>query len=301
MNGRDMSRRSPVPRTARESGFKSAVTGPPSPLPTVSIVVSVFHSERYIRRFVRSVRRFAEEIQSLPWLSIEFVLVLNSPSAKELREIRGLNRIESNQLRMQSTSVPRETLYASWNRGIALAQGDVLGFWSVDDARFGAAVAEAAVAIARGAQLVYSPFVIETRWRKWGIIPQARRVVFDAPEFERDVFRRTFLIGPFFMFSRALYGAVGPFDEQFSITGDLDWSLRAMEVTSFTRCGTIAGVFLNEWRGLSMSGSERAVAEHNVIYARHGLTDRLQPVSESLLADYDEHRILVPQNFGPRS
>lgn len=289
------------PSIARESSFKSGVTGPPTRLPTVSIVVSAFHSEHYIRRFVRNVHRFAEEIQSFPWLSIEIVLVLNSPSATELREIRGLSGIECSQLRMQSTSVPRETLYASWNRGIALARGDVLGFWNVDDARFGAAVAEAAVAIHRGAQLVYFPLARETRWRKWGFIPQARRVVVDAPEFERDAFRRNFLIGPFFMFSRDLYGAVGPFDEQFYITGDLDWSLRAMAVTSFTRCGTIAGVFLNEWRGLSMSGSERAVAEHKVIYARHGLTDCLQPVSESLLAEYDEHRILVPQNFGPRS
>jgi|GEM_PF-1155629 len=300
-SGRDLSRRSPGPRSAGGSSLKAAVTGPPADPPTVSIVVSVFHSERYIRRFVRNVRRFSEEMRSFPWLNVEIILVLNSPSATELREIRGLRCVESSRLRIQRTCVPRETLYASWNRGIALARGDVLGFWNVDDARFGATVAEAAVAIARGAQLVYSPWVIETRWRSWGTIPHTRRVVFDPPEFERDVFRRTFFIGPFFMFSRDLYGAVGPFDEQFSITGDLDWSLRAMEVAPFTRCGTIAGVFLNEWRGLSGSGSERAVAEHNVIYARHGLADGLKPVSESLLAEYDEHRILVPENLGPRS
>ena len=300
-SGRDLSSRSPGPSIARESSFNSGVSGPPARLPTVSIVVSVFHSERYIHRFVRNVHRFAEEIQPFPWLSVEIVLVLNSPSAKELREIRGLSGIECSQLRMQRTSVPKETLYASWNRGIAMARGDVLGFWNVDDARFGAAVAEAAVAIHRGARLVYFPLVSETRWRKWGFIPQARRVVVEAPEFDCDAFRRNFLIGPFFMFSRDLYGAVGPFDEQFYITGDLDWSLRAMEATSFTRCCTIAGVFLNEWRGLSMSGSERAVAEHKVICARHGLADCLQQVSGSLLAEYDEHRILVPQNFRPRS
>jgi hypothetical protein len=189
--------------------------------------------------------------------------------------------------------VDRETIYASWNRGIQLASAPVLGFWNVDDRRFLPAMVEAVTGIHSGAKLVYFPHVVDRRWREWGWVPQRHLLLIPAPDFHIELAKRTFLPGPFFMFSRGLYEEVGPFDEQFSICGDRDWGLRALRHTPLTPGSQVAGVFLNEERGLSMSGSARAVAENNAIYMRHGLTDLLEPVDGSLVAEYDIGRIRV--------
>ena len=264
---------------------------PPSPM--ASIVVSIFRRERYIRRFARNVHRFARDLDAFPALRAELVVILNSPSTRERRVIGDLHTLGCPQLRFQMAVVPRETLYASWNRGIHLARGDALGFWNVDDCRYSSAVAEAIAGMRAGASLMYFPFVIDHRWRKWGFVPRRRRTPYPAVEFDRGAFQTTFRVGPFFMFARALYDAVGPFDEQFRISGDLDWCLRALRQTSFTPGSQVAGVFLNEHRGLSMAGSQRAIAEHNAIYVRHGLADLVQPVDGSLSAEYDARRVRV--------
>lgn len=259
----------------------------------VSLVVSVFRSERYIRRFANTLRKFAADLESFPELKIEIIAILNSPSPVELRVVQGLESLDFAQLHIRTAVVPRETIYASWNRGIHLAQGNVLGFWNVDDARYVGAIAEAAEAIASGARLVYSPFYFDSRWRKWGLLPRRAKVLVDPPAFDSDVFRRKFLIGPFFVFSRELYEAAGPFDEQFQIAGDLEWGLRALDVASFSRAASVSGVHLNEFRGLSTSGSERVFVEQNVIHTRHGMLDLLQPGSDALVAEYDAQHLIV--------
>jgi len=269
------------------------MTAPAIGSPDASLVVSLFHSERYLKGFVRDVRRFANDIELTSTFMVELMLVLNSPSAAELHAAGGLDQMGSSRFRVRSVQVARETLYASWNRGIRLATGGVLGFWNVDDCRYLSAVVEAVAGVRSGASLMYFPYVIDRRWRKWGFVPRRRRTLYPAVEFDPEVFRRAFRLGPFFMFSRALYEDVGPFDEQFSISGDLDWSLRAQRQTAFVPGSRVAGVYVNEYRGLSVSGSERAIAEHNAIYARHGLTDLTQPADEALLAEYDVRRVRV--------
>ena len=263
----------------------------------VSIVVSMFRSERYLRQFERNVRRFARDIESTSTLTVELVLVLNAPSTAELRAVGSLRGVESHQVRLKSVEVPQETLYASWNRGIHLAEGGVIGFWNTDDDRYAPAVVEAAEGMRRGASLMYFPHVVDHRWRKWGTIPCRRRVLEPAREFDRDLFRAVFSISPFFMFSRALYETVGPFDEQFQIAGDFDWCVRALDETSFAGGMQVAGRFLDECQGLSTLGSERLIAERNVIFIRHGLIHLLQQASPSLLAEYDARRIRVGQSW----
>jgi hypothetical protein len=258
-----------------------------------SLVVSVYDSGRYLNRFVGNVRRFVAEVDSNGEVDVELVLVLNSPSSKESLAGRYLHALDSARVRIQTLEVPREALYASWNRGVRLATSSVVGFWNVDDCRFSSAVAEAVVSMRSGARLMYFPYIADERRLKWGLVPRRRRTIVPAVEFDPGAFRRTFLLGPFFMFSRDLYDEIGPFDEQFSISGDLDWGLRALNRARFTPGSEVAGVYLNEYRGLSMSGSDRAVAEHNVIYLRHGLGNLVQPVDAALFDEYDVGRARV--------
>jgi hypothetical protein len=256
-----------------------------------SLVVSACHWERYIERFLDDVGRFVAEMEGTAAITVELVCILNSPSNIESQAASRLRSLESGHVVIRTLEVERETLYATWNRGIGLSTAGALGFWNVDDCRYPAAVVEGVQGMRSGASLMYFPFFIDHRWRKWRFLPRRRRELYPAIEFEAESFRRTFRVGPFFMFSRELYNAVGPFDEQFAISGDLDWILRALRVTSFTPGSQVAGVFLNEFRGLSMSGSQRAIAEHNVICRRHGSPELVRPCSGDLVAAYDVEHI----------
>lgn len=264
----------------------------------VSLVVSVYRSEGYLERFLENVERFVDDVESSAKLVVELVFVFNSPTALERRAGRRLHELESGRVRMRSVDVDRETLYASWNRGLRMAASEVLGVWNVDDCRFSSAVFEAFAGMRSGARLMHFPYVVDHRWTQWGIVQRRRRSLIPALEFDPDVFERrslpeSLVVDPFFMFSRSLYEEVGPFDEQFSSAGDLDWILRALRLTSFAPGSRVAGVYLNEHRGLSVSGSDRVVAEIKAIYARHGLTDLVQPAHGSQIEGFDVRRIRV--------
>jgi hypothetical protein len=53
--------------------------------PDVSLITSVFRSERYMRRLTDRMAAFADGLADHPDLSVELVLVLNGPSSLELR------------------------------------------------------------------------------------------------------------------------------------------------------------------------------------------------------------------------
>ena len=81
--------------------------------------------------------------------------------------------------------VSRESLYASWNRGINLAKGDVLGFWNVDDVRYPEAVIDAIDLINKGAELVYFPFMIKWHINLFGFSLLVKRKRVKPPVFDK--------------------------------------------------------------------------------------------------------------------
>lgn len=253
----------------------------------VTLITSTYASGRHIRKFSDRALALFSSLAS-HGVRGQLVVVANEPTAVERRAL--------NQLAQTSVSIPdfslktfvvsRESVYASWNRGLAAAEGQLLGFWNVDDWRNTAAILEGLDLLRRGHRLVYFPWV-EVQAFGWPLPAMVGSPSFpDVPEFDRSLFQSAMNIGPFFLLDRGLLDVVGCFDEQFRIAGDFEWAVRAARATDFFRGRSIGGVFLRNPLGLSGSGHPRHAAERNVIRLRHGTSGDLETVSPALMAEY---------------
>ena len=202
----------------------------------------------------------------------EVIIVFNSPTEKELKFIAKLK----NKAWFRYAVVDRETVFASWNRGVRMAQGEVIGFWNADDTRFADAIIDGFNLIKNGADLVYFPFHIiwVLRFGPMAVPVKYRHI--SPPEYNQPEFSRSMHCGPFFMINKEFYNKVGPFDEQFKISGDLDWCVRAAKLFGkFVLSKKNAGIFNVDGRGLSAGANPLMAAENQIIYKRHNITDKI--------------------------
>lgn len=221
-------------------------------------------------------------------INFEFIIIANDPDEKEKFY---LNKLKDNPA-FNILSVPREKLYASWNRGISLTKGDRIGFWNVDDVRFSKSIVEGEEKFKAGADLVYFPLIVAWFFKK---IPfRFKRI--KPPEFNIKEFTRSMFCGPFFMFSKEFYNRVGPFDEQFKICADFDWCIRAAKNNpKFVLANKCGGIFCVDGTGLSAGRNTTRTVENNVIYKRHKVFDKIVKDESGLHKDYDAQKIFYQE------
>ncbi len=231
-----------------------------------SIITSLYKSDKYLLEFEKHLRKFASDL-GLAGVDFELIAIANDPTEKE----KAFAKSFSNDTWFKFINVPRESLYATWNRGVAEAKGEFVGFWNVDDVRFASALVEAVQLFKTGAMLVHFPFYIK-RYLNLGLfnlpLPM-QKIDRQIPEYSdttRSQFLQGMVCGPFFIFSKALYKEAGPFDEQFKIAGDFDWCVRAAKVSSaFKKAKSLGGIFRVDGGGLSAGGSDRQKWENAVV------------------------------------
>lgn len=256
-------------------------------LPDISLVISLYRSERYWRRFLPAARDVISNMRTAG-VELEFVVVANDPSPEEDQGIADLEAAveDGGAGRVVVLRVPREPLYASWNRGVEDAAADCVGFWNIDDTRNATALLEGIEAVRSGAGLIYFPYVIVEQGNR-GLRRSIHAVRFvDVPAFDRQRFSREMHVGPFFLFSRSAWRETGRFDEQFHISGDFDWAGRVAQRQEVVRGTSTGGVFVSDGTGLSVAGSPRQVAEHNIIFLRQGADDQIVSVPPALMRMY---------------
>lgn len=254
----------------------------------ISIITSLYKSDRYLDEYVKHVMVFADVLIK-KGVVFEFVVIANDPTEKE----RGLMDIFGGRKWFRFVEVKREPLYATWNRGVDMANGDIIGFWNVDDVRGAEAFIDGLDLISKGAELVYYPFTIKWYVDLLYMSILVRWKTISPPSYERKEFMRSMHCGPFFVFKKSLYKEVGPFDEQFKIVGDFDWCIRAAKKTdAFVLSKESAGTFRVDGTGLSSGGKPAHVAENNVVYIRHDVVDKLREVDQKFMKPYKPDRIL---------
>ena len=256
--------------------------------PDTSMITSLYASGRHLPAFLARLETCLSSVEREGYRA-EAILVANAPDRRERRILREVMASPWWRDHSRLLIVPRETLYASWNRALRASRGAVVGFWNVDDYRNPAAIVEGIELVRRGHAVVRFPWVFVREGRP-GRLGDDRVVLFNDREQQAALKPDLdFCLGPFFMFDRRLFDEYGPFDEQFHVVGDYDWQLRVVPHTGLDWGEQTAGVFVTDGTNLCGNGSARPLLEENVLMARYGLERDPWPLDEragKLVADY---------------
>jgi SAM-dependent methyltransferase len=219
----------------------------------ISITTSLYRSDKYIEKFCTEVRKVSAEL-SRSGIEHQFIFVLNDATPAERAAIELL--VRNGKVPTKSVHCPRESIYASWNRGVRESEGDIVTFWNVDDIRNAEAIIDGSVRMRNGIECVYFPFIYKRYIRIFGLNILAKSKIVMPAEFDISTFKSQMHAGPFFMIKKESLERIGGFDESFTIAGDFECMTRAADKITFERSDVIAGTFTNN--GRTLSGSRNA-------------------------------------------
>lgn len=218
----------------------------------ISIITSLYKSDEYIEIYREKILGCIQ-ILTEKKVSFEFICIANDPTPKEFEVC---NQLAKNHW-FKLITVPRESLYSSWNRGIKLANGKALTFWNVDDTRTPEAMFDGLNKIEEGCEIVYFPFIYKRyiNFLNFSLLIKCKKIT--PPYYSKSKFISEMHGGPFFMFCKEAIEKNGLFDTGFKIAGDFEWLSRAAQAElKFCRSEVIAGIFTNN--GTTLSGSRNS-------------------------------------------
>ncbi len=244
----------------------------------VALISSLYRCERHLPAFSAALFGFAKRV-SEAGLAVHYLPIVNDATTGERELVDKLaGQINARYYgRMSPQYVPRESLYASWNRAIEASDAPCFTPWNADDIRRPEALIAGYQALQEGASLVDFPFTRVFTRKRFGRLRQERET---APSpYDPLRFSRVNGLGPFFMASRALYATVGPFDANFRVAGDTEWAARAQPHARFQACDEPGGDFVIHGDNLSNTGGQREDIEVNIIFMRRGEWRFLKPAN----------------------
>jgi hypothetical protein len=205
--------------------------------------------------------------QSL-WDEAELIIVANDPSGVERAAFEPFVSAWPGQV--QLFLVPRETLYASWNRGINAAKADLLAIANVDDLRTRDGLETQVHCLDEYPEAIFcfGPYVIVNEFAG------SAGLTISPPEFAAVEFTRSMHLGPFFVWRREVNSSKLYFDEQFCSGGDFDFAIRLACLGSGIRVGEVLGSYYDGNRGLSTRSSLQPI-ERTVVELRYGIYDKI--------------------------
>ncbi len=213
----------------------------------ISIITSLYHSEAYLSSFLVQAQEMYCELKKENIL-MEHIYIANDPRQDELFLLNAHD--------CGVECVSRESLYASWNRGIKKSKGEFVTFWNVDDVRFHDAIEKGISVLHEGYDAVYFPFLYKRyiRVRNQRLLIKKKTVmpiVFDSDRFTYEMHA-----GPHFIVRKDVFEKIGLFDESYRIAGDFEWWTRfAKHGLQAKKVDLVSGVFTND--GHTLSGSKQ--------------------------------------------
>jgi glycosyltransferase involved in cell wall biosynthesis len=246
----------------------------------VSIITSLYGSANDLGGFLERLEVCLRSVERCGY-SAESIIISNAPTKRERRTLDTVCDSVWWSEHSRVIAVERETIYASWNRGLRASTGTAIAFWNADDYRNPAALIEGIKLVRQGHAIVRFPWVCVTeRTSRFGM--EIRHVVdFQDHEGQARLDPQVdFRLGPFFVFHRRLAEDYGPFDEQFHIAGDWEWQLRVVRHVRLTWGESLAGVSFADGENLSGSGNPRMLVEQNVIFKRYSIDRPLWPLDD---------------------
>ncbi len=230
----------------------------------ISIISSLYRSERHLRIWSKRLRAMSVKLIQAK-IDFEVIAISNDPTLFERKELELLNVLPW----FHVMFVPRESIYATWNRGIKQASGEICTFWNVDDYRNLSGFINGLKKFTEGVNIVYFPYIYLRYIIVLGVPVLVKVKKYVPPEFNKEKFSKAMYVGPFFMFRRELFFSHGEFDPTFEVAGDFEWCVRMAQMMVFTRANVVAGIFRNDGTTLSGSRSVRHREEILAVLAKY--------------------------------
>jgi len=252
---------------------------------SIALISSLYRSEKHLPAFTAAVFGFARRVSECS-IHAHYLPIVNDASRRERELIDQLAQAINGQYlgRMTPHYVPRETLYASWNRAIALSPEPFFAPWNADDIRSTEAFIEGYAALKDGAELVDFPYTRVMLGKRFGVLPRQQRIHAPCP-FDSARFTRRNGLGTFFMARKSLFDRLGPFDANFRVAGDTEWASRCLSTVKFQQGRANGGEFLVHGGNLSNTGNDLEDIEVNLIFMRRGDWHHLRPAHPSALRE----------------
>ena len=211
----------------------------------------------------------------------ELMLVHNDPSDEERGIIeRYAGRISN----LKHICVERESVYASWNRGIKASSGEYLAIWNVDDRRSVFGFQQQIMKLDKKpfSMIVSGDFVKVFAYgntRGLRVNESLRRSwLLGAPRFRN---------GCFLMWRRTLHASVGFFDEQFTVAGDREFWYRTTRRHRAEKARGVMGFYLREpGAGLSRTNKGLQLRESALVAWRYAAMALISPLAIAALRGY---------------
>ncbi|MDR1682450.1 MAG: glycosyltransferase [Candidatus Symbiothrix sp.] len=234
-------------------------------LPKITLLTSLYRCEDFLARYFDALARLEGKEQ------MEVLLLHNAPTEQELAIVtQYLPHFDC----IRHIIIPEcEGLYRTWNRGIALAQGEYITVWNVDDVRFPKSVLQQAQALDENPQaaIAYGDIRPSDQYGVCGGTKNNSPVYSQAT---KKYFLREYHISCFQMWRKSIHQTIGYYDEQFKCIGDFDFQIRAALHFPFVKTDEVLGIYLAERLG-KLSSNGLQPLEHNVVYPRFGIYRRL--------------------------
>jgi glycosyltransferase involved in cell wall biosynthesis len=220
----------------------------------VSALVSTYQSARFIRGCLEDLE--AQTVAD----RLEIVVVDSGSPQNERAIVKEFQERFSNITYLRTDQ--RETLYASWNRGIQIARGQYLTNANADDRHRSDAIARLLQTLEAHpeAVLAYGDCAI-TQVENATLADAPISGYFRWPEFDRLRLFRTCYLGPHPLWRRALHERFGYFDPELVSAGDYEFWLRVARTETFVHVPEVLGLYLESAASLEHRNSERARQE----------------------------------------
>jgi glycosyltransferase involved in cell wall biosynthesis len=232
----------------------------------LSLISSLYRSEKHLPDYITRL----EEVLAECRIPLEIVVVANDATSAELVMLKDLaqNKI------VKILHCPRESLYASWNRGIAAATGDFIGFWNVDDKRTVEGLELGYRLLSEEAEIVDFAFEIQ----------EEGKIRLAPPNYRPRSIKPRDTVAPFFLFRRSLFERAGTFNESFKIVGDYEWAAReVVRNANYIGSSVLGGRFILHESNLSGGRHPLEWVEFNLALIKLGAHELLRPVDPDLM------------------
>ena len=233
----------------------------------ISVLTSLYNCKRYLSGYFEHLARV------LNLEEIEVLLLHNEPKEDEVRLIeKAIPRFPQHLIQHIEID-QRESLYASWNRGVRHAQGAFIGVWNVDDIREPNSLQKQADLLTQNphAGMAYGDMIgVDNYGDKEGRL-------YTAPEFagKQNLFLRNFYGSCFPMWPKQIHEKVGYFDEQLRVVGDLDFQIRIASQSEMVKVDSLLGYYLEGDPNKLTRSSNLIVVEGVAIGLRYGIGERV--------------------------